>query len=213
MREKIVLIGGGGHAKVIIELIKSQKMYDIIGICDNQKSKVLDIPIIGTDEYLPELYQQGVKQAFICIGSIGNPKKRWDLYKNLKKIGYQLPCLIHPSAIVSSRVTLGEGTCVMPGAIINVDTHIGRMGIINTGSIVEHDCQIDDNVHISPGACLCGGVKIGQHTHIGAKAVVNQGITITNHVIVGSGSVVINDVLTQSIIVGNPAHTLTKDKV
>lgn len=208
MKEDIVLIGGGGHAKVIIDIIRSTDHYNIIGICDNQEGEIEGVPIIGNDKILLELYDKGIRNAFVCIGALGNPKKRWDLYEYVKEIGYILPTLIHTTAYISPSVRIEEGTCVMPGAIINAGVSIGKMAIINTGSIIEHDCRIGDNSHISPGACLCGGVVVGENTHIGAKSVINQGITIGNYIIVGSGSVVVRDIQDSIIVAGNPAKFL-----
>ena len=114
MKQDIVLIGGGGHAKVIIEMIQESNQYNIIGICDKGTGSVRGIPIIGDDEILPSLYQQGLRNAFICIGAIGNPQKRWQIYEHLKKIGYVLPVIIHPNTSISSSVVINEGTGIMP---------------------------------------------------------------------------------------------------
>lgn len=205
MKKDIVLIGGGGHAKVIIDIINSMQEYNIVGICDIGSGLVSDIPIIGNDEILENLYSEGVTCAFICIGSLDRPQKRWKLYKQVKNIGYKLPILAHSTAILSPSAVIGEGTCIMPGAIINADTHIGKMCIINTRSVVEHDCLIGDNTHIAPAACLCGNIVIKSETHIGANATVKQGVIIGTNVIVGSGGVVINNIPDGVVVVGSPA--------
>lgn len=203
----IILIGGGGHAKVIIDVIRSTNQYNIIGICDRYTGELEGIPILGRDEILPKLYDQGIKNAFICVGALGNPQIRWNLYKYLKDIGYSLPVLIHRTAYVASSATIEEGTCIMPGVIINPGVQVGKMAIINTASIIEHDCKVGDNTHISPGACLCGNVRVGANTHVGAKSVINQGMSIGNDVMIGSGSVVINNVDCNDLVVGVPART------
>lgn len=211
--EKIVLIGAAGHCKVIIDIINSMDLFDIIGITDNNKKKgenVCDVNVIGDDYMLCKLYNSGVKNAFICIGALNNMGIRNTIYNNLKKIGFNIPCIIHKSAIVSKHSTLGDGTCVMPGTVINADSIIGENCIINTSSIIEHECILKKNVHISPGACLCGNVKIGENTHVGAGSTVIQGITIGSNSIIGAGSVVINDVLNNSVVVGVPAKTLKR---
>lgn len=203
--EKIVLIGGGGHCKVIIDIINSTKKYEIVGICDRVIGSIINgVEVIGNDDILPQLYKDGVKNSFICIGGIGNPQKRINIQNNLKKIGFNLPSVIHSNAILGSEVYLGEGTCVMAGAIINASAKIGELGIINTGAVIEHDCNIENNVHISPRACLCGGVNVGFNTHIGAGATVNHLVKIGNNVIVGSGSVVTKDIKDRCTVVGVP---------
>lgn len=205
MSKDIVLIGGGGHAKVIIDIIRTSKEYNIIGICDLGDKGIGDIPLLGSDEVLPRVYGQGVSYAFVCIGAINAPDKRWKLYKQLKQIGYTLPVLKHYTAIVSPSAVIEEGTCVMPGAVINADTEIGAMTIINTASIIEHDCKVGSNAHISPGACLCGSVTIGNHTHVGAKSVINPQISIGSYVTIGSGSVVVSDIEDKLKVLGVPA--------
>lgn len=203
MKEDVVLIGGGGHAKVIIDILRYSPQYNIVGICDRNSEGVEGVPVIGTDEILPDLYTQGVNSAFICIGA--NQKRRWELYQQLKQLGYSLPVLKHPNCIVSKNVQIGEGTCIMPGAIINSGAKLREMVIVNTGSIIEHDCIIGENSHISPRTCLCGGVNVGAHTHIGAGSVVNPAISIGGSVVVGSGSVVIRNVKDEVTVIGVPA--------
>ncbi|MGL6173212.1 MAG: acetyltransferase [Cellulosilyticaceae bacterium] len=203
MKKDVVLIGGGGHAKVIIDILRYSSQYNIVGICDKNSEGVEGVPVIGTDEMLPYLHTQGVKEAFICIGA--NQKRRWELYQQLKQLGYSLPVLKHPNCIVAENVQIGEGTCIMPGAIINSGAKIGEMVIVNTGSIIEHDCVIEENSHISPRTCLCGGVSVGAHTHIGAGSVVNPSVSIGKNVVVGSGSVVIDGVRDEVTVIGVPA--------
>jgi UDP-perosamine 4-acetyltransferase len=203
--KRIVLIGAGGHSKVIIDIIKSRNEYDIVGITDKfNRENVLNIPIIGDDNILDKLYNDDVKYAFICIGALGNMSVRNVIYNKLKNIGFKLPVLIHKSAIVSNYVNIDEGTCVMPGAIINPEVHIGKSCIINTGSIIEHDCIIGDNVHISPGVKLAGGVKIGNNSHVGIGSSIIQNKVIGNNVTIGAGAVVIKNIANDSVAVGVP---------
>lgn len=212
--EKIVLIAGGVQSKVIIDIIKSSHAYDIVGITDpNPKSDdVLGIPIIGDDEVLYELYDNGVQNAFICIGALGNPDFRNSMYAKLKDIGYNLPVLIHNRAVVSSYVTIDEGTCVMAGAVINAGAKIGANCIVNTNSVVEHDCILGDNVQISPSAALAGGVKIGANSFIGIGSSIIQGVDIGRDVIVGAGAVVVDDLPDNVVALGVPARVIKKSK-
>ncbi len=213
MMKKIVLIAGGVQSKVIIDIIKSSTNYEIVGITDpNPKlDNVLGIPILGDDKVLYELYESEVKNAFICIGALGNSHFRNNIYTKLKDIGYNLPVLIHNSASVSPYATIGEGTCVMPGAVINAGANLGSNCIINTNSVVEHDCIIGDNVQISPSAALAGGVKIGNNSFIGIGSSVIQEIEIGSNVIVGAGAVVIDNVPDNVVAVGVPAKVIKQN--
>ncbi|WMJ81181.1 acetyltransferase [Clostridium sp. MB40-C1] len=208
--EKIVLVGGGGHCKVIIDIIKSMRKYEIVGITDSKGigDKLLDVPIIGNDDVLSQVYKGGVKNAFISFGSIGNMGLRDKIYYNLKRIGYEVPVLIHNKAVVSPYAKIKEGTCVMAGAVINPGAEIGENCIINTSSVVEHDCLVGRNTHISPRVCLAGGVKVGINSHIGAGASVIQGINIGSDVVVGAGAVVLNDIKDSVTTVGVPAKII-----
>lgn len=207
MVKKIVLIGAGGHCKVIIDIIRSKNEYGIIGITDknNTGNKVLDIPIIGDDNMLNECLNSGVEYAFIAIGGIENIKIRNKILNMIKEIGFRIPVLVHDKAIVSTYATLGAGTCVMPGAIINAGTEIGDNCIINSGAVIEHDCLIGQNTHISPNVSIGGGVKIGEDTHIGIGSSIIQNITLGHNVTIGAGAVVIDNMGNNVVAVGIPA--------
>lgn len=211
--DKIVLVGSGGHCKVIIDIINSTNQYEIIGITDVNVSikTIYDIPIIGDDSLLYDLYsKRGIKNAFICIGALGNLQIRQNLYKMLKKIGYNLPVLAHNSSIISKYANIEEGTAVMPGAIINPGVFVNRNCIINTAAVVEHDCIIGENTHISPNVSIAGGVNLGNNCHIGIGSSIIQNITIGDNVVIGAGSVVINDIENNSTAVGIPARVIKK---
>jgi len=211
--EKIVLVGAGGHCKVIIDIIKSAYKYDIIGVTDkaygNEKF-VLDIPIIGDDSILKELYNSGVKNAFVCVGALQNISIRDKIYYNLIAIGFNIPVLIHKDAIVSPYANIGFGTCVMPGAIVNPGVIIEGNCIVNTGAVIEHDCNVKRNTHISPRACLAGGVSIGCNTHVGMGSSIIQTIHIGNNVIIGAGTVVIENIVDNVVAVGVPSKIIKR---
>lgn len=207
--KRIVLIGAGGHCKVIIDIIKSTNEYEITGITDkNVKGNVLNIPIIGDDNILKQLYNKGVHYAFICVGALNNISARDIINKKLKNAGFTLPVLIHKNSVVSEFAHIEHGTCVMPGAIINAGADVGENCIINTGSIVEHDCKIGSNCHISPNACVGGNVKIGDSSHIGIGSTVIQSINIGQNVTIGAGAVVISDIPDNCTAVGIPAKII-----
>jgi sugar O-acyltransferase (sialic acid O-acetyltransferase NeuD family) len=210
--ERIVLIGGGGHCRVIIDILNSMKKYEIVGVTDKggAEKKILDIPVIGDDSILESLYDSGVKNAFVCIGALNNIDIRDKIYFKLKNIGFNIPKLIHNKAIVSPYAEIKDGTCVMAGAVVNPGSVIGENCIINTSSVIEHDCIIGRNTHISPRSSIAGGVKIGDNCHIGMGSSVIQGITIGNNTIIGAGSVILNDIESNVTVVGVPGEIIKR---
>lgn len=191
--EKILILGMGGHAKSMTDAIERESKYEIAGYVVNDCSNVSLIakyPILGNDDKLTELFHQGISNATIGIGYLGNSSLRTILYQRLKEIGYNLPVVCDPSAIVASGVSIGEGTFIGKGAILNTDSSIGRMCIINTGAIVEHDCRVEDFSHVSVGTVLCGEVSVGKEVFIGANATVIQGRKVADGCIVGAGKVI-----------------------
>ncbi|MEG1107057.1 MAG: acetyltransferase [Eubacterium sp.] len=207
--KKLILVGAGGHTKSIIDSIQSAKKYEIIGIIDktieDEKKEIGIIPIIGSDEMLFDLYhQQGIVNAFVSVGSIGNTTIRERLQAQLKRIGFKMPNIIDPTAVISQKMSLTEGIFVGKGVIVNTDCVVEPMAILNTGSVIEHDCHIGRFSHISPGATLCGNVSIGDFTHVGANATIIQGVKVGQRSLIGAGSVVIHDVDDGQKIAGNP---------
>lgn len=197
IKEKIVLIGGGGHAKVVIDAIRVSDKFSIYGIVDPHLKEgltVLGIKVIGSDNILPDVFKKGIKRAFIGVGSVGDCKIRKDIYKTLKLIGFGLPVIIHPGSIVADSVDFGEGTFVAAGAVINPGSRIGKNVIINTNSSIDHDCELKDFVHIAPGVTLSGGVTVGEETHIGTGAIVIQYISIGKKCLIGAGSTLCRNV-------------------
>lgn len=214
--DSVILVGGGGHAKAIIEIITMKKKYHIVGITDNNPDKMVKsiskVPIIGNDGILQTYFQKGIKRAFISLGNAGDTRARINLYYMLKEIGFELINVIHPSAIISESLIMGTGNALMAGSIINAYTSFGNNCIINTGSIIEHDCIIENHVHISTGAKLAGHVKVKEGTHIGIGAVIKQGITIGSQVIVGAGAIVLKDIPDNMVCAGIPARKIKQSE-
>ncbi len=189
--EKIIVLGKGGHTKSLTDIIERQNKYEIAGYIVNdveQETGEESYPVIGNDEALPKLFQSGIKYAAMGIGYLGHSDLRERLWRLLKKIGYSLPVIRDPSAIVANHISIGEGTMIGKGAIINANAVIGKMCIVNTGAIVEHDCIIADFSHISVGSVLCGNVQVGRETFVGANATVIQGMCIGNRCVIGAGT-------------------------
>lgn len=197
--DRIIILGKGGHAKSIADTIERQGLFKIAGyvVNDSFEEEKKDYPIIGNDEDLEKIYQKGVRYAAIGIGYLGKGTIRNELYERLKKIGYFLPIITDPTAIVSDKAEIAEGTFLGKGAIINAGAHVGKMCILNTGSIVEHDCQVGDFSHIAVGAVLCGDVHVGNETLVGANATIIQGRKIGNRCIIGAGEVIRKNILNE----------------
>ncbi|PHS31927.1 MAG: serine acetyltransferase [Alkaliphilus sp.] len=207
MDKKILLIGGGGHCKSVVDSLLQTNQYSEIGIIDKKENigiLTLSIPVIGCDDDLSKLYGEGYRYAFITVGSIGNTKLRTKLFEMIEKIGFEIPSIIDDTAIVSKHVRIKKGVFVGKNAVINAGTFIGKGAIINTSATIEHDCKIEEFTHIAPDAVLCGEVQIGANTHIGARSVVKQQSKIGANTIIGMGSVVLKDVKEDIIAYGNP---------
>lgn len=191
---RLVVIGGGGHASVLLSLIRSLGTYDIAGIIDDGLEKGVSrhgLAVLGGEDRLPGLRAEGVTHACIGIGNIG---VRASLFGRLKDMGYVIPALVHPSAVVDDGAAIGEGAQVMAGCIIQPGVSVGANTIINTGSVIDHDCVIGAHAHIGPGAVLSGRAYAGEGTLVGAGAVLASGTRVGAGATVCAGSVVTNDV-------------------
>ena len=197
MKHQIVLIGGGGHCKSVLNTIYRAGFYDEIAIIDKgypQIKNILGAPVVGDDDKLPELRETGYTDAFITVGSIKSTVLRHLLREKAVELGFHLPCIVDPSAQISKYVDMGTGIFVGQNAVVNADVRIGDMAIINTGAIIEHECTIGAYSHISVGSKLCGAVFVGEDTLVGAGTVVIQGVRIGAGALIGAGSVVLGDV-------------------
>lgn len=195
--EKIIILGMGGHAKSLVDILEKQRKYEVAGFVVNEDvDKAINgkYPVIGSDSDLEKIYQSGIRNAAIGIGYMGKSDLRERLWKKLKHLGFYLPVICDPSAILAGSVWISEGCFVGKGSILNSNVSIGKMCIINTGAIIEHDCCVDDFSHISVGSVLCGNVKVGIASFVGANATVIQGKSIGDKCIVGAGTVIRKDV-------------------
>ena len=203
--EKIVLVGYGGHARSVIDSIEQSKLYKIAGYTDIQEDPDSKYAYLGSDEVLQECYEQGIHNAFVTIGFMGNSNLRQEKYKQLKDIGYKLPVIVDPSAVVAQSAFIEEGTYIGKKCVVNASGRVGKMCILNTGSVVDHDCTVEDYSHIAVGAVLCGGVKVGENSLVGAGTTIIQGVKVKKNCIVGAGAVVISDLEANTTAVGVPA--------
>jgi len=207
MNKKILLIGGGGHCKSVLDSLLELNEYSEIGIIDKKENignSVIGIPVVGCDDDLQSLFSNGYKYAFITVGSIGNPSLRIHLFNLLSATGFKIPVIIDNSAIVSSHANIEQGVFIGKQSLINAGALIRKGSIINSGCIVEHDCQVGAFSHIAPGAVLCGEVIVGENSHVGANSTVKQQVHIGSNTIIGMGSVVLQDIDHHTMAYGNP---------
>lgn len=195
--KEIILIGAGGHAKVVVDILRLNGYSNILVFDDNLKGKFKGLNIVGKLEDLKNYI------GYNAIIAIGNNNVRKEIAENFN-LNY-VSC-VHPSAIIAEDVSIGEGTVIMANAIINSDSVVGKHCIINSGVIIEHDNELNNYVHVSPGAKLGGTVEIGSESWIGIGATVKNNIKITNNVIIGAGATVVKDCLIEGIYIGTPAE-------
>lgn len=206
MSKQVVIIGAGGHAKVIADII--EKCGDnLLGFLDDNKElgeKVIkEYKVIGKIEN-SKIMQKSNKNLYFIIG-IGSNYVRESIYEKYKLNYYTA---IHPNSNIAIDVTIEEGTVVMANACINSNAKIGKNCIINTGAIIEHDNIIEDYVHVSPNATLCGTVKIGKYTHIGAGTTIKNNSTVIDNCIIGAGAVVLKNIEEKGTYVGVPVRKI-----
>lgn len=206
MARKMILIGGGGHAKSCIDVIESTGEYEIEGILDLPSaagSFVLNYPVIGSDTDIQRFTDAG-HWFLVAIGQIKNPQPRIAAFRRLLDAGSLMATVVSPYAYISKHANIGEGTIVMHGARINAAAAIGRNCIINTNAVVEHDTTVGNDSHISTNATLNGGCKVGNRVFIGSNAVLTQEVHIADDVVVGAGTLVHRHIRTKGTYAGNP---------
>ena len=195
--EDVVLIGGGGHAKMCIDTLKGMGKYNIIGILDpilTPGELVLDIPIIGDDDSLMELYKRGLRLAVNGVGSVMNNKARVKIFENLKRVGFSIPTIVHPMAVVERSAQIKEGAQIMMGALVGSNCVVSENCIINSGSIVSHDSVIESHAHIAPGAVLAGNVCVGSNAVIGMAATIFFSVKIGENTVINNGVNIFSDI-------------------
>ncbi|UFT98885.1 acetyltransferase [Radiobacillus kanasensis] len=203
-----ILIGAGGHSKVVVDILIAQNKSIIGFVDDNAEDSFLNYPILGKIEDMDRINKAHPSAKYLI--TIGNNELREKILKNLYPFNISFGEAIHPSAQLGSNVQVGVGTVIMPSVVVNHSSKIGNHAILNTGSTVDHDCDIGDYVHISPGVHLAGNVKIRMGTHIGIGSNVIQGIVIGERTVVGGGSVVIRNIDDHVVAVGVPVKIIKK---
>ena len=185
--EKILLIGGGGHCKSVIDVIEQEDKYTIAGIIDKKEllgQKVLNYEVIGCDDDLEKLFEK-YKYAIVTVGQIKSNNLRVKLFNKIKNIGYKLPIIKSPLAYISKHSFIEEGTIIMHQALVNTDAKIGKNCIINTKALVEHDATIGNHCHISTASVINGGVVVKENSFIGSNATTKEYVTIDGFIKAG----------------------------
>lgn len=203
MSKKLIIIGCGGHAKVVADIaVKSG--YQIEGFLDDYPSEdtFIGFPVLG------KVKDAAIYNSYNFFIAIGNTKVRREIYCSLIQQNLKLVSLIHPAAVIASDAKIGVGSVVMAGVVVNSEAEIGQGCILNTCSSVDHDCLIEDFAHISVGAHVAGTVKIGKNTWIGAGATVSNNINIVENCMVGAGAVVVKNLTDPGTYVGVPAKKI-----
>ncbi len=196
MKEKIILIGGGGHCKACIDVIELSGYFHIKGIVDvpdKLQQKLLGYEIIATDDNLPQLVNEN-ENFLVTLGQIKSPEKRIRIFQILKDLKAKLPIIISPLSYVSRHAQIDEGTIVMHHALVNAGAHIGKNCIINSKALIEHDAVIANHCHIATGAIINGGVTVGSGTFFGSKSVSKEYVEIGKNVVIGCGEKIIKNI-------------------
>ncbi|MBI3319046.1 MAG: acetyltransferase [Candidatus Omnitrophica bacterium] len=207
-----VVLGGGGHARVVIDALRASQAATPAAVLDANRSlwntELLGVPVRGGDDLLPDLLREGIRHFVVGVGGISDNEPRRRLFELALRQGLTPLRACHPSAICSPSAVIGQGTIVFPHAVVNVGARVGSNVIVNTAAVIEHDCVVGDHVHVATRAVLCSTVRVGALAHIGAGATVRQPTSIGEGAVVGAGAVVINDVAPWTVVVGVPARWL-----
>ena len=194
--KQIAIYGASGHGKVVADIAKLNGYDDILYVDDGDNEFMTFEAFLEKDLQMPVAFGVGINHV------------RAKLYKKCMDNGLEIVTLIHPTAVLSSSVTIDEGTVIMAGVVINADANIGRCCIINSSCVIEHDNIIENFVHISPLVACAGDVTVGEYTHIGIGSCIIQGISIGSNSIIGAGSVVVIDLVAQKLAYGNPCKVI-----
>lgn len=207
----VIVIGAGGHAKVLIDILHRHQRK-IIGCTDTNYGltgiRVMGEEILGDDEIILKHNPHEI-HLVNGLGSIGKTNRRQLIFEKYEKLGYVFETLVHDTAIISEEVGLAQGAQVMAGVILQSGVHVMKNALVNTGAAIDHDCHISAHAHIAPRAVLNGAVSVGLSAFVGSGAVVIQGVTIGHDAVIGAGAVVLKDVPAEHKMVGVPARRIS----
>ncbi|MBL7743783.1 MAG: acetyltransferase [Chitinophagaceae bacterium] len=206
LKKPVAIVGYSGHAFVIVDIFLNAGRL-VTAYCDSEEKTLNPYHLNYLGKEMEVIHKLKKFDYFACVGHNGIREK---IHTNLSQLLGNPINAIHPSAVISASVKMGDGIMIAANATLNPLVEIGRGVICNTSSSIDHECIIGDFTHIAPGAVLCGNVKVGRSTFIGANSVIRQGITIGNNVTIGAGTVVVKDIPDNSTVIGNPARKLVK---
>lgn len=209
MVDNVIVVGAGGQCRVVLSILRYYKNFNVIGIAD-RSSKNIGEEISGkiikySWNDFREIYERGTRHAVIAIG---DNNERRELFSRLSSIGFKMPTIIHPSAIIEKDAVLGNGCVICMGVKIDTMVSIGKNCVIYTGSIIEHEVKIGDHVYISPGCNIAGRITIGDGSFVGIGSNIKERITVGKNAVIGAGSVVISDIDDNSTVAGVPAKPI-----
>jgi UDP-perosamine 4-acetyltransferase len=203
VNERVVVVGGGGHAKVLVDVLEQAGGFEIVGFVSMEEHETLyRYPRLGNDETLPAVFRSGITSAVVAIGD--NKRRQLSIHL-LRTYGFKLTNAISPAAIISKWATIGDGAAILPGAVVNADSRLGDGVIVNTNASIDHDCVVGGCVHIAPGANVAGRVRLGEGVLLGIGSSVIPGVTIGPWTLVGAGAAVVTDLPANAVAVGVPA--------
>lgn len=205
----VLVLGGGGHAKVVIALLKKLHMT-VAGYTDRvDRGSILGVDYLGPDQVIAQVIEQRVaSDAVIGVGKLDGSPVRRAIAERMRTYDVRLPVVQSPNAVVNETVIVGQGTVVCDGVVVNVGTNVGSLCILNSNSTVEHDCTLGRNVHVAPGATICGAVHIGDDCMIGAGVTVANGVRVADACLIGAGSTVTRDITQTGVYAGSPARRI-----
>jgi len=214
--QRIIIYGGGGHGKSLIDLLRALRTYHIAGIVDDRLPAgqvILGVPVLGGADALPGIYAQGIHLAVNAVGGIGDVVVRMKVFHVLADAHLVCPCVIHPSAVVEPSARLSAGVQIFPLAYVGSETQIGYGAIVNTGAIVSHDCGLGNYANISPGAMLAGGVQVGDGALVGMGATINLAVRIGARARIGNGATVKADVPEKGMVRAGSVWPLERSNI
>ncbi|MGG1946698.1 acetyltransferase [Trinickia sp. NRRL B-1857] len=205
---EILLIGGGGHCKAVIDVLEATSAWRIAGIVERRDThidEVMGYEVVGFDEDLPALRER-CPFALVACGQIHSPQTRMRLFHALQAAGFALPAIVSPSAHVARSATIGEGTIVMHAACVGPSARVGANTIVNTRALIEHDAEIGSHAHVATAAVINGGTKVGDRTLIGSGALCREGLTIGADCLVAMGERVFKPLPDGTRLIGGQAR-------
>jgi sugar O-acyltransferase (sialic acid O-acetyltransferase NeuD family) len=202
--KKLIIIGAGGHGKVIADIALKLNTFDSIAFLDDgDKKECMGLKVIG--KVSDKLKYVNSAEIFVAIG---NSEQRKKLIEELLEAGASVPVLIHPSAVIGNDVAIGQGTAIMAGAVINPCSKLGKGVILNTCSSIDHDCVVEDFCHLAVGVRLAGTVTLGTNVWLGVASAVKNNVSICANTVIGAGAVVVDNIVESGTYVGVPAKIL-----